>query len=86
MKVHFMPLHFYKTPTLVPVFVNRKKSKEDFISRNNENKCFATALLDTMAPMSVYESSPVQLLSWELLYLGWVSGFCVIGMIWYITF
>ena len=29
-KARFTPLHFYKRPTLVPVFANRKKSKEDF--------------------------------------------------------
>ena len=29
-KVCFTPLHFYKRPTLVPVFFNWKKSKEDF--------------------------------------------------------
>ena len=30
------PLHFYKRPTLVPVFTNRKKSKEDFHFCENE--------------------------------------------------
>ena len=30
LKVHFIPLPFYKRPTLVPVFTNWKKSKEDF--------------------------------------------------------
>lgn len=29
-KVHITPLHFYKRSTLVPVFVNWKKPKEDF--------------------------------------------------------
>lgn len=29
-KVHFMPLRFYKRPTLVPAFSDPKTSKEDF--------------------------------------------------------
>lgn len=30
LKICFMPLSFYETPTLVPTFTNRKKSKENF--------------------------------------------------------
>lgn len=30
MKVHFRPLCFYETSTLVPVYTNQNKSKKDF--------------------------------------------------------
>lgn len=30
LKVHVILLHFYETHTLVPIFTNQKKSKEDF--------------------------------------------------------
>ena len=30
LKVHFTPLSFYESPTLGPIFINQKKSKEDF--------------------------------------------------------
>lgn len=34
LKVRIMLLHFYERPTLVPVFPNQKKSKEDFTFMN----------------------------------------------------
>ena len=48
LKVQVMPLHFYKRPTLVPVFVNQKKSQDDFSLLRKKGKkrkwhcvCFA---------------------------------------------
>lgn len=50
MKVHFRPLCFYETSTLVPVYTNQNKSKEDFHSykKKSEDKialsiCFAAS-------------------------------------------
>ena len=37
-KVHFMPLRFYQRPTLVPVFANRKKSREFLLLPNKKRK------------------------------------------------
>lgn len=52
-KVRFMPLHFYKRPSFVPAFANRKKSKENFSFYHKRQKtkiavsiCFAMSLIE----------------------------------------
>ena len=47
-KVHFMPIYLYERPTLIPIFANQKKSKEDFCFHKERRKvkiafsiCFA---------------------------------------------
>ena len=38
MKVHFRSLCFYETSTLVPVYTNQNKSKEDFHLKKKKKK------------------------------------------------
>ena len=38
LKFHIMPLRFYQSPTLVPIFANWKKSKEDFPSQEKRQE------------------------------------------------
>lgn len=59
-KVRFLPLHFYKRPTFVPAFANRKKSKENFCFYNKRQKtkiavsiCFAMSLIEAALTRAV---------------------------------
>lgn len=56
-KVHFRPLGFCEGPTLVPVFTNQKKSKEDF--RFYEKKVKSeNSIIETAAPQAVRAAPP----------------------------
>lgn len=55
LSILFTPLHFYERPTLLPIFLNIKKSKEDFWFYGKEkrqkakilfNVCFVAGLYD----------------------------------------
>ena len=70
-EVRFMPLHFYERTTLVSVFVNPKKSEEDFCFYEKRRKAktalFALqrAIIKAVCTPSS-ESGPAKLLPWEL--------------------
>ena len=61
-----MPLHFYKRPTLVPVFINQNKSEEDFCFYEKRLKvkialrvCFAVFVLQRRwAPLAARVALP----------------------------
>ena len=66
-KVCFIPLCFYKGPTLIPVFVNQKKSKEDFCFMGKRWKAkivfaFANAIMEAVHPEK--REWPCQAPSW----------------------
>ena len=57
MKVHFRPLCFYETSTLVPVYTNQNKSKKDFHFYKKKKKSEDKIALSVCFAASPYQAS-----------------------------